>query len=91
MLHGAEHWRERLIADDAALAVWLEQHPESDAQQLRALIRQARKDAPPADRDQQSRGLAPRQSRAFRELFQLVREQLGTTAAAAADQPADAQ
>lgn len=91
VLHGAEHWRERLIADDAALAVWLEQHPESDAQQLRALIRQARKDAPPADRDQQSRGLAPRQSRAFRELFQLVREQLRTTVAAAADQPADAQ
>ena len=80
-----------LIADEDAFGQWMGAFADTDSQQLRALIRQARKDAPPADRDQQSRGLAPRQSRAFRELFQLVREQLRTTAAAAADQPADAQ
>lgn len=72
-LHAAEQWRERLIAQDSALAEWLAQHPGTDVQQLRALIRQARKDAPdphPAD------GLPPRQGRAYREIFQIVREAL---------------
>ena len=48
-LHQAEDWRDRLIADDATLNAWLAQHGEAtdpaDLQQLRALIRQARKDA----------------------------------------------
>ena len=82
-LHAAEHWREQLIAEDASLALWLDQYPGTDAQQLRALIRQARKDAPPGDRDSQSRGLAPRQGRAYRELFQLVREHLRDSSPAA--------
>jgi hypothetical protein len=45
-LHQAEQWRDRLIADDAARRV---DHavPGTDMQQLRALIRQARKDAQP--------------------------------------------
>lgn len=71
-LHLAEKWRDRLIADDGALDEWLGTHPATDAQQLRALIRQARKDAGPENRD----GL-PRHGRAFRGIFQLVREQLG--------------
>ncbi|MCW5258175.1 DUF615 domain-containing protein [Verminephrobacter aporrectodeae subsp. tuberculatae] len=71
-LHLAERWRERLLADDSALAPWMAEHPTSDAQQLRALIRQTRKDAaPPA-----AQGLAPRQGRAWRELFQFVRGHL---------------
>ena len=44
-----------------------------------ALIRQARKDAPPVDKAAVSQGLAPRKGRAYRELFQLVREHLGGT------------
>ena len=70
-LHDAERWRDRLIADDDALGGWIETHPGTDAQQLRALIRQARKDikaGPP--------GEAPRQGKAYREVFQLVRAQL---------------
>ena len=81
-LHLAEQWRDRLIADDDALAPWMAEHPDTDTQQLRALIRQARKDAQPAGKVtnvQVSQGLAPRKGRAYRELFQLVREHLGGT------------
>jgi ribosome-associated protein len=75
-LHQAEQWRDKLIADDDAFGQWVEQFPATDAQRLRALVRQARKDAPPADRDAMSKGLAPRQGRAFRDIFQLVRDHL---------------
>lgn len=71
ILHDAERWRDRLIADDDALGGWIETHPGADTQQLRALVRQARKDlkAGPA-------GEAPRQGKAYREVFQIVRAQL---------------
>jgi len=78
-LHLAEQWRDRLIAQDDAFGTWVEQHPATDTQQLRALIRQARKDAPPVDNAAVSQGLAPRQGRAYREIFLLVREQLSGT------------
>ncbi len=71
MLHEAERWRDRLIADDDALGGWIETHPGTDAQQLRALVRQARKDLQAG-----KPGEAPRQGKAYREVFQLVREQL---------------
>ena len=74
-LHQAEQWRDDLIAKEGALEQWLSAHPQTDTQQLRALIRQARKDVQP-DQDAVSKGLAPRQGRAYREIFQLVREQL---------------
>ena len=74
-LHLAEKWRAELVANEDALARWLQQFPDTDTQQLRALIRQARKDNPP-DKVAESKGLAPRHSRAWRELFQLVRGQL---------------
>ena len=78
LLHSAEDWRERLVKDDTAVAAWIEQFPQTDSQQLRALVRQIRKDAPPAAEENaaESKGLAPRKSRAWRELFQLVRGQL---------------
>ena len=76
-LHLSEQWRDRLIATDDALAPWMAEHPDTDTQQLRALIRQARKDAAPADNAAVSEGLAPRKGRSYRELFQLVREHLG--------------
>jgi ribosome-associated protein len=74
-LHQAEKWRDDLIGKEDALQRWLSAYPQTDTQQLRALIRQARKDLQP-DPDSVSKGLAPRQGRAYREIFQLVREQL---------------
>lgn len=74
-LHQAEKWRDDLIADDEALQRWLADHPDTDVQQLRALIRQARKDGLPTA-DEVSKGQAPRRGRAYRDIFQLVREQL---------------
>ena len=84
-LHQAEQWRDRLIESDDAVQEWIGHYPDTDIQQLRALVRQARKDAPPADKAAVSQGLAPRQSRAYREVFQLVKAALkgtgGTTEA----------
>ncbi len=74
-LHAAERWRDDLVARDEALAQWIEQHPDTDVQQLRALIRQARKDRQ-ATADEVSKGQPPRHNRAFRDIFQLVKEQL---------------
>jgi ribosome-associated protein len=74
-LHLAEHWRERLIAGDEAVSEWLSAHPDTDSQQLRALVRQARKDGQPTATEV-SQGLAPRHGRAYRELFQLIRTRL---------------
>ena len=70
-LHRAEKWRDELIADDASLQAWLADYPATDAQQLRALIRQARKDA-----KDQPPGEARRKGRAYREIFAVVNEQL---------------
>ena len=77
-LHMAEHWRDRLLQDDAALADWLSAHPDTDSQQLRALVRQARKDGLP-DKTAVSQGQFPRQGRAFRDIFKIVRDHLTTS------------
>lgn len=71
MLHQAEQWRDRLIADDDAVGQWLNLSPDTDSQNLRALVRQARKDAKPG-----KPGEALRHGRAYRDIFQLVREVL---------------
>lgn len=65
-LHEAERWRAELLASDDALTRWAAQHPGTDTQQLRSLVRAARKDA----------ALEPekRSGRAFRELFQFIRQ-----------------
>ena len=70
-LHHAEQWRDKLIASDDALGRWLSAHPDTDSQQLRALVRQARKDAKP-----EKPGEAPRHGKAYREIFQLVKQAL---------------
>lgn len=45
-LHLLEAWRERLIGEgNTALTEFIEEHPETDVQQLRQLIRNAQKDA----------------------------------------------
>jgi ribosome-associated protein len=71
ILHLAENWRDRLIGAEDALGQWLAKYPGTDTQQLRALIRQARKDATP-----EKPGAAGRHGRAYRDIFLLVREQL---------------
>jgi len=58
-----EHWRERLIADDAALTGFAGEHAGADLQVLRALIRNARKEI--------AEGKPPR---AQRELFRVLRD-----------------
>ena len=70
-LHQAEMWRDRLLADDDALGQWINLSPSTDSQQLRALVRQARKDAVP-----ERPGEAQRHGRAYRDIFQLVRARL---------------
>jgi ribosome-associated protein len=70
-LHQAEIWRDRLIADDDAVGQWITLCPSTDSQQLRALIRQARKDAKP-----EKPGEALRHGRSYRDIFQMVRDQL---------------
>ena len=70
-LHQAEVWRDRLIAQDDAAGQWIALYPTTDTQQLRALVRQARKDAVP-----EKPGAAVRHGRAYREIFQMVREAL---------------
>jgi ribosome-associated protein len=71
LLAEAEAWRERLLADDAALTDWIKAHPGVEVQPLRGLIRNARReigqvqDADPAA----ARG----KSKAFRDLFQALR------------------
>jgi ribosome-associated protein len=64
-LHQAERWRAELLADDSAATRWITEHPQADVQQLRSLVRAARKDA----------ALVPekRSGRAFRELFQFIK------------------
>ncbi len=71
-LHQAEQWRDRLITEDDALTHWLAHDPQADVQHLRALIRQARKDAQ-ATQAQERPGEAVRHGKAYREIFQIVR------------------
>ncbi|MBA4341091.1 MAG: DUF615 domain-containing protein [Methylibium sp.] len=68
-LHESERWRARLLAEDDALQDFINQHAGIDVQQLRSLVRAARKDAAGAPEQ--------RNGRAFRELFQFIKaEQL---------------
>jgi ribosome-associated protein len=57
-----EAWRERLLLDDAALTSFAAEHPGADIQEIRALIRNARKE--------QKEGKPPR---AYRELFRALK------------------
>ncbi len=72
-LHIAEHWRAELIASDDSLTRWMTEHPQTDAQQLRSLVRAARRD---------STGLAAeaRQPKSLRELFQFIKPMLAAAA-----------
>jgi ribosome-associated protein len=71
LMHETERWRAELIADDDAMTRWLEEFPDTDSQQLRSLVRAARRDA---------KDLVPeaRQPKSHRELFQFIKPQLVT-------------
>jgi len=72
-LHALERKRDKLLADDRALTELLQEHPELDVQQLRTLIRNARKE--------QAEHKPPK---AYRELFQILKS-LQAPAAESAD------
>ena len=78
-LHQAEYWRDQLLAGDDALANWVKEYPETDVQQLRSLVRAARKEK-----------LEPgeRRGRAYRDLFKLVKEQMHAASDTDGDAPA---
>ena len=77
-LHAIERRREKLLKDDSALTVLLAQHTELDAQHLRTLIRNARKE--------QAENKPPK---AYREIFQILKQLQGESRAAAAQDEAD--
>jgi len=69
-LHAIERKRDKLLTDDKALTQLLEDNPELDAQQLRTLIRNARKE--------QAENKPPK---AYREIFQILKQLQAATAA----------
>ncbi|MGH8758738.1 MAG: ribosome biogenesis factor YjgA, partial [Burkholderiales bacterium] len=68
-LHAIERWRTRLIGDHLALGELLDQYPRADAQRLRTLIRNIKREAE-----------AKNPPRSFRELFHELREIIQTQA-----------
>ena len=79
-LHQAEYWRDQLLAGDDALAHWIKDYPATDIQQLRSLVRSARKEK-----------LEPgkRHGRAYRDLFRMIKEQMQDVAGAEGAAPDD--
>jgi ribosome-associated protein len=68
-LHETERWRAELIADDEAMTTWLHTYPDTDTQQLRSLVRAARRDA-------KDLAAEARQPKSHRELFQFIKPYL---------------
>ena len=62
-LHQSEKWRDKLIAENDALTLFLNAYPDADATHLRQLIRNARDEA-----------LHNKPPKAFREIFRVIRE-----------------
>jgi len=77
-MHALERRREKLLADDQALTTLLGEHPELDVQQLRTLIRNARKE--------QAENKPPK---AYREIFQILKQLEAAKHKPAADDDAD--
>lgn len=78
-LHALERRRDKLLADDKALTQLLEEHPQLDVQQLRTLIRNARKE--------QAEHKPPK---AYREIFQILKDLAKPAKAAPATDDQDA-
>ncbi len=77
-LHAIERQREKLLADDAALTQLCDRHPGIDLQQLRTLIRNARKE--------QAENKPPK---AYREIFQILKSLQAPAAANSNDNDED--
>jgi ribosome-associated protein len=67
-MHALERRRDKLLASDAVLTELLAEHPEVDAQHLRTLIRNARRE--------QAENKPPK---AYREIFQILKQLQGET------------
>ena len=79
-LHQAERWRTELLSDDKDVVTrWAQEFPDADLQQLRALVRSARKDAAEVPEK--------RSGRAFRELFQFIKHAMEAQDEADKDEP----
>lgn len=80
--HGLERWRDRLISEPNALSEFMALHPNTDSQQLRALIRNAQKEH-----------LANKPPKSSREIFKLLREitSSGTSVDAAESDESEAE
>ncbi|MDO8177272.1 MAG: ribosome biogenesis factor YjgA [Undibacterium sp.] len=63
VMHALERRRDKLLANDEAVTELMAEHPQLDAQQLRTMIRNARKE--------QAESKPPK---AYREIFQLLKE-----------------
>lgn len=71
-LHLIEHWRTRLIEDEAAISALVLEHPRADVQHLRLLARNARKE--------HAANKPPKSSRAlFKELRELFAAESGAS------------
>ena len=67
LLHLIERWRVRLLNDEKAVEELITEYPRADIQQLRSLMRNAKREAE-----------AGRPPKSFRELFQVLREVIQT-------------
>jgi ribosome-associated protein len=65
--HEMEVWRDRLVNEDDAVTEWMDLHPETNVQQLRSLIRAAR-------RDRKGEAPNPAATRSLRALFEFLLE-----------------
>ena len=65
VMHAAERWRERVLADDRALGDWLAKYPDT-RESLEPLVPRARSEL-----------ATGRPGRAFRALFRTLRDRLG--------------
>jgi ribosome-associated protein len=69
-LHRLERWRDRLIEDDDAVTAWIDEQPGCDVQQLRSLVRAARREGGVGDPER-------RHGKSYRALFRFLRETTG--------------
>ena len=63
LMHALENQREKLLADERALTEFLHKYPQADIQQLRTLIRNAKKET-----------AANKPPKAYREIYRLLKQ-----------------
>jgi ribosome-associated protein len=79
-MHALERRRDKLLADDGALTELRAQYPELDVQQMRTMIRNARRE--------QAENKPPK---AYREIFQVLKQLQGEAVRSAAMEEQDEQ